>query len=95
MQHILRAKEGGSKMIVVDPRFTRTAAHADIYARLRSGTDIPFLYGLLWHIFKNGWEDKDFIAKRVYAMDDVRKEAEKWPPRRWKTSRASPRTKWT
>ena len=80
MQHILRAKEGGSKMIVVDPRFTRTAAHADMYARLRSGTDIPFLYGLLWHIFKNGWEDKEFIATRVYAMDEVRKEAANWPP---------------
>jgi formate dehydrogenase major subunit len=81
MQHILRAKEAGSKMIVVDPRFTRTAAHADIYARIRSGTDIPFIYGLLWHVFKNGWEDKDFIAKRVYAMDDIRKEVQKWPPK--------------
>ena len=80
MQHVLRAKENGSKMIVVDPRFTRTAAHADIYARLRSGTDIPFLYGLLWHIFKNKWEDNDYIARRVYAMDDVRKEVENWPP---------------
>ena len=80
MQHILRAKEGGSVMIVVDPRFTRTAAHADIYARIRSGTDIPFIYGLLWHIFKNGWEDKDYIGKKVYAMDDIRKAAEKWPP---------------
>jgi len=80
MQQILRAKENGSKMIVVDPRFTRTAAHADIYARLRSGTDIPFIYGLLWHIFKNGWEDKEYIAKRVYAMDDIRKETQKWPP---------------
>jgi len=67
-------------MIVVDPRFTRTAAHADIYARLRSGTDIPFIYGLLWHIFKHGWEDKEFIARRVWAMEDVRKEVENWPP---------------
>ena len=80
MQHVLRGKENGAKMIVVDPRFTRTAAHADIYARLRSGTDIPFLYGLLWHIFKNGWEDKKYIAQRVWAMDDIRKEAEHWPP---------------
>jgi formate dehydrogenase major subunit len=80
MQHILRGKENGAKMIVVDPRHTRTAAHADIYARIRSGTDIPFIYGLLWHIFKNGWEDKEYIARRVFAMDDVRKEAEKWPP---------------
>ena len=34
-------------MIVVDPRFTRTAAKADQYIRLRSGTDIPFLFGML------------------------------------------------
>jgi len=80
MQHVLRGKENGAKMIVVDPRFTRTAAHADIYARLRSGTDIPFIYGLLWHIFKNGWEDNEFIARRVWAMEDVRKEVENWPP---------------
>ncbi len=29
------------------------------------------------HIFKNGWEDKAFLAARVYGMDDVRKEVEK------------------
>ena len=77
MQHILRAKENGAVMIVVDPRYTRTAAHADIYGRLRPGTDIPFIYGLLWHIFKNGWEDKEYIDSRVWAMDDIRAEAEK------------------
>ena len=56
--HMLHAKETGCKMIVVDPRFTRTAAKADEYVRIRSGSDIPFLFGLLYHIFKNGWEDK-------------------------------------
>ncbi|HEY8565345.1 MAG TPA: formate dehydrogenase subunit alpha [Beijerinckiaceae bacterium] len=81
MQHILRGKEiNRAHMIVVDPRFTRTAAHATEYVRLRPGTDIPVVYGVLWHIFKNGWEDKDYIARRVYGMDDVRKEVEKWPP---------------
>ena len=80
MQHIMRGKERGAKMIVVDPRFTRTAAHADIYARLRPGTDVPFIYGLLWHIFKNGWEDKEYIDARVWSMDDIRKEVENWPP---------------
>ena len=44
------------------------------------GTDIPVLWGMLWHIFKNGWEDKEFISQRVYGMDDVRKEVEKWTP---------------
>jgi formate dehydrogenase major subunit len=80
MQHILRAKENGAIMIVVDPRFTRTAAHADQYVRIRPGTDVGFIWGLLWHIFENGWEDKEYIKRRVYGMDEIRKEVKKWPP---------------
>jgi formate dehydrogenase major subunit len=81
MLHMLHAKETGTKMIVVDPRFTRTAAKADEYVRIRSGTDIAFLFGMLHHIFKNGWEDKKFISDRVYGMDKVRDEVmTKWTP---------------
>ncbi|MEJ2507952.1 MAG: formate dehydrogenase subunit alpha [Gammaproteobacteria bacterium] len=80
MQHILRGKENGAKMIVVDPRFTRTAAHADQYVRIRPGTDVPFIWGLLWHIFENGWEDKEYIRQRVYGMDEIRAEVKKWTP---------------
>jgi formate dehydrogenase major subunit len=80
MLHTLHAKENGSKVICVDPRFTRTAAKADVYYRIRSGTDVAFLMGMLHHIFKNGWEDKNYIKARVYGMDDVRKEAAKWTP---------------
>ena len=79
--HILKAKEqNNAPLIVVDPRFTRTAAHADEYVRIRSGTDVPFIWGLLWHIFENGWEDKDYIRTRVYGMDDVRAEVKNWDP---------------
>ena len=81
MLHMLHAKETGAKMIVVDPRFTRTAAKADEYVRIRSGTDIAFLFGMLYHIFKNGWEDKQYIHDRVYGMDKVRDEVlTKWTP---------------
>jgi formate dehydrogenase major subunit len=80
MLHTLHAKENGAKVIVVDPRFTRTAAKADIYYRIRSGTDVAFLMGMLHHIFKNGWEDKKYIQERVYGIDEVRKEAAKWTP---------------
>jgi formate dehydrogenase major subunit len=81
LQHVLEGKElNRANMIVIDPRLTRTAAHATEYVRIRSGTDIPVIYGLLWHVFKNGWEDKEFIKQRVYGMDDVRKEIEKWTP---------------
>src|SRR6266853_719448 len=80
MLHTLHAKEGGAKVIVVDPRFTRTAAKADMYFRIRSGSDIAFLHGMLYHIFKNGWEDKKYIHDRVYGMDKVREESMKWTP---------------
>jgi formate dehydrogenase major subunit len=81
MLHMLHAKETGTKMIVVDPRFTRTAAKADEYVRIRSGSDIPFLFGMLYHIFKNGWEDKKYINDRVFGMEDVKKDVmAKWTP---------------
>jgi formate dehydrogenase major subunit len=80
MQHILRAKENGAKMIVAEPRFTRTAAHADHFVRIRPGTDVGLIWGILWHIFENGWEDKEYINQRVYGMDEVRAEVKKWTP---------------
>jgi formate dehydrogenase major subunit len=81
MQHILEGKElNNANLIVADPRMTRTAAHATDYVRLRPGTDIPFLYGLMWHIVQNGWEDKEFIKSRVYGYEDVLKEIQKWNP---------------
>jgi formate dehydrogenase major subunit len=81
MLHTLHAKENGCKVIVADPRFTRTAAKADKYVRFRSGSDVPLLFGVLHHVFKNGWEDKEYIRQRVYGMDEVRKEVmAKWTP---------------
>jgi len=80
-QHFLKAKErNNTKLIVVEPRFTKTAAKADMYVRLRSGTDIAFIYGMIHLILKNGWEDKKYLQDRVYGYEDVFKESEKWTP---------------
>jgi formate dehydrogenase major subunit len=81
MQHILKAKEqNNAPLIVCDPRFTRTAAHADEYVRFRSGTDVALIWGMLWHIFENGWEDKEYIRQRVFGMEPIREEVRKWTP---------------
>ncbi|WP_192037000.1 formate dehydrogenase subunit alpha [Halomonas sp. YLGW01] len=81
MQHILLAKERSqAQIIVVDPRFTRTAAKANKYVRLRPGSDVAFIWGLLWHIFENGWEDSEYIEQRVYAMEEVRAEVASYSP---------------
>ena len=80
-QHFLKAKErNNSQLIVIDPRFTKTAAKADIYAQIRPGTDIPFMYGMLNIIFQNGWDDKEYVDARVFGMDKIREEAKKWTP---------------
>ncbi|WP_101068622.1 formate dehydrogenase subunit alpha [Roseovarius salinarum] len=79
--HVLKAKEqNNAPLIVCDPRFTRTAAHADEYVRLRPGSDVPLVWGLLWHIFENGWEDKEFIRTRVWGMDQIKEEVARWAP---------------
>ena len=80
LQHVLTGKEiNRANLIVIDPRFTRTAAHATEYVRMRPGTDIPVIWGMLRHIFNNGWEDKEFIKQRVYGMDQIRAEVRSGP----------------
>ncbi|WP_375230555.1 formate dehydrogenase subunit alpha [Roseobacter sp. S98] len=79
--HMLRAKEqNNAPFIVCDPRFTRTAAHADEYVRFRPGTDVALIWGILYHIFENGWEDQEFIRTRVWGMDQIKEEVAKWTP---------------
>ncbi len=80
MVHILRAKELGAKMIVVDPYFSRTASKADVFARIRPGTDIAFMYGMIRYIVKNDLHDKEFIKNRVYGFEETMKEAEQYTP---------------
>ena len=80
MLHLLAAHENGAPLIVVDPRFTRTAAHADEYVRIRPGSDVAVLHGLTRIIFENGWEDKEYIAQRVWGLDRCREEIDRWTP---------------
>lgn len=81
MQHILIAKDRNDcKIVVADPRRTRTAAKSDHYVSLRPGTDVAFIWGILWHVFANKWEDSEFIHQRVFGMDEIREEVAKWTP---------------
>ena len=57
---VLEAKDRGATIIHVDPRFTRTSALADIYAPIRSGSDIAFLGGIIRYILENDLWFRDF-----------------------------------
>ncbi len=67
MKWILRAKEKGAKLIVVDPRFTKTAAKADIYSPIRSGSDIAFLGGMIKYILDNKLYFREYVVNYTNA----------------------------
>jgi formate dehydrogenase major subunit len=67
MKWIMRAREKGAKLICVDPRFSQTAAKADLYAPLRSGTDIAFLGGMINYILANNLYFKEYIVNYTNA----------------------------
>jgi formate dehydrogenase major subunit len=60
-------KTRNAKMIVVDPRFTRTAATADLFLQIRAGADIAFLGGLLHYAIENNRIAKDYIVNYTNA----------------------------
>ncbi len=67
MKWVMRAKERGAKLIVVDPRFTRTATKADVYAPMRSGTDIAFLGGMIKYILDNNLYFRQYVTDYTNA----------------------------
>ena len=79
MKWVQVAKDKGAKLMVIDPRFSRSAAVADLFVPLRSGTDMAFYGGLFNYIFENElWHDDyvkaytnaSFIVKDTYSFAD-------------------------
>lgn len=60
---LTKAREDGGKIISVDPRYTRTSQQADLYASLRSGTDIAFIGGIYNYVLENELYHKEYVAR--------------------------------
>ena len=70
MTWINKAKdERGAKVIVVDPRFTRTASQADLFVAIRSGTDIAFFGGMIKYILDQKLFHKDYVLHYTNAAN--------------------------
>ncbi len=66
-RYVLEAKARGAKLLSVDPRFTRTSARADVFAPLRSGTDIAFLGGMINYILEHDLYHRDYLRLHTNA----------------------------
>ena len=71
MQHILEGQKRGGDIVVVEPRFTKTAAHADYFFRLRPGTDVALMMGVIKQLRDRGELDDEMLDERVQAWPDV------------------------
>ncbi len=81
-KYVTEAMENrGAKLVVVDPRFTQSAAVADLYAPLRSGTDIAFLGGVINYLLANNKVHAEYV--KAYTNATVP------DPRRLTTSRTA------
>jgi formate dehydrogenase major subunit len=64
---VMKARERGATLISVDPRYTRTSAKCDIFAPLRSGTDIAFLGGMIKYILDNSLYFEEYVKEYTNA----------------------------
>ena len=65
---IRKAQENGATIIHVDPRYTRTSSAADIYARIRPGTDAALQNTMINHIIVNKLYDEDYVVTHTNAL---------------------------
>ncbi len=74
------AKARGMKLIVVDPRRTETAQHADLFLQVRPGEDASLVCGLLRTILVEGLGDDEFCARHVDGLVRLREAVEPFTP---------------
>jgi formate dehydrogenase alpha subunit len=79
---IMRAKENGAKIIVVDPRTTQMAMLADLHLKQWPGTDVVWLNGLMNVIISEGLADEAFIAARTEGFEELKEKVAEYTPER-------------
>lgn len=79
-RRILDAKERGAKLVVIDPVFTPIAAKADMYIRLRPGTDAALALAMINVIVNNGLYDKKFVEEWTFGFDKLKEHVRQYTP---------------
>jgi formate dehydrogenase alpha subunit len=77
---IKQAAQKGCRLIVADPRHIELVDFAEVWLRLRPGTDIALVNGLMHIILANGWENKEFIAARTSGFANLQEVLREYTP---------------
>ena len=78
---IISAMENGCKLVVLDPRFTKTAALAHEYHAIKPGTDMALMLAISHVLINEGLYDKDFVEKRTHGFKELKEHVQPYDPR--------------
>ncbi len=79
---IIKAKENGAKLIVIDPRRVPLTTFADVFLQIKPGTDACLLNGLMNVLFSQNWIDEKFISERTEGFEDFKQKVKEYSPER-------------
>lgn len=78
MPYLKDAREGGTRIVVIDPRATGIARQADLHLAVRPGTDLVVALALHRHLFESGAADRAFLAEHTTGAEALRARAAPW-----------------
>ena len=81
-QKTLDASKNGAKLIVIDPRKTELTRQADIWVRLRPGSDLALALGMIHVVINEGLHDKLFVNEWTVGFDKLKRHIEDYSPER-------------
>ncbi len=77
---IKSVQDRGAKLLLFDPRKIRLSKYAYLHARIRGGTDVAWINGLMHIIIRDGLEDREYIRERTEGYDRLKKVVERYDP---------------
>ena len=77
---LMTAMQDGCKLVVLDPRFTKTAALADEWFAIKPGTDMAFFLAIAHVLISEELYDKKFVAEKTHGFEELRTHVRKYTP---------------
>ncbi|MCF8033211.1 MAG: molybdopterin-dependent oxidoreductase [Desulfarculaceae bacterium] len=77
-----QAVQDGAQMIVVDPRYSGIAEHAQMHVPIKVGSDVAFINGLMHVLISEELYDKDYVQSCTVGFDSLKEKVLEWPPER-------------
>ncbi|MFK5938078.1 MAG: nitrate reductase [Sulfurimonas sp.] len=78
--HLNKNKKSTKKVIVIDPRASKTSQLADMYIPIKPRTDLALYNGLAYIVMEQGWEDEGYIKANTNGYKELKKHLQNYPP---------------